>query len=943
MKRAILIKVYVLIAVCLVSISHDAAFSQEIMLDHMEKCGDLICYPAMKDPNSYYYLPDQPRLAYKDGKPQFSFLKYAQTKETGKAGTGQAEGGGIIHFLVTYGVSDNRVKQAERQLQKRHPEAMIVGPIVYRRGNFALITSFKEGNELTTKTVAVGKAPLMEGQKAAVSMALTREGAELLWESFRTDTPDISLVFDMAFAGIREPYEATLEANWSQISKHDRIKAGFQYKWFGADVDILFQELRRTGAVKITTKGEQALMDKMLESANEKLLKVMFDPVQADDLTRAASESGYDSLNQAAKMLKDAASSRRSSSGGSSGSGSGARSSESRRTGNSKGNGGFWAAISHVVLPLANAFPIPVQQTVEDETQSTEGDGSADQEEHVSRAARRFEEGVSLFDQGRYREALRAFEEAEQIHIQDTGGPSTSGTSPYNIGMCHLELGNLRQAERNLEEAVRRYPDGSPQQQRARDELEQLRDRLSSMRRPGGSSGTDQIAAVEDAAAESAGEAYSRARRLYEEARTGGFEAGPTRTALEAYESYQRDHHPTGTRADEVNGRIRMLQTRLLAAEASESPAITVGELDAPSTDLPNPFEQDRDATQTSTGGSSDSSPSSGASGSGQPETGAQSSSTSNSGSSGAGTSNSSGSSSGAATESGSSPGTSARQASSSRRTRADGSPGFSLVASYKMKRIKRSGKMVYHMNHFRTETQAFAMAENIGSIFKKYGRDKRVFRAVTIDDPVFKQREIRVTLDGQDAATFTKYLNFVTVKMKKRHQRGDLTTAEIVITPDTFSDSGNHFSMTYGWKNDADRTRWLNYEYQAIWSFHGGVEMRSPWIQTDSPMLALSPPHRYRTLSIEGNGDVLSRAGVRHGVVTLLCRIGDRYLQQRVTIRNNGPAPSTVLEVPEDPNNPETKVGITWYLTENRKVTSEESGFEGDIIYWDQLPKGGI
>jgi hypothetical protein len=259
------------------------------------------------------------------------------------------------------------------------------------------------------------------------------------------------------------------------------------------------------------------------------------------------------------------------------------------------------------------------------------------------------------------------------------------------------------------------------------------------------------------------------------------------------------------------------------------------------------------------------------------------------------------------------------------------------------MKRIKRSGKMVYNMNNFRTETQAFAMAENIGDIYKRYKNDSKIFRAITIDDPVFKQREIIVTLDGQDASTFTKYLNFVTVKMKKRHQGGETTTGEIVVTPDTFNSSGNNFSMTYGWKDDSDRTAWLNYEYQAIWSFYGGVEIRTPWTDTDSPMLALRPPYHYRTVSIEGDGNTLTDEEVRHGVVTFSCRLGDRHITEQVTIRNNGPAPAIMLDIPEDSDKPETQVDITWYLSKGRKLTLDKSVLEGDILYWDELPKGGI
>ena len=111
------------------------------------------------------------------------------------------------------------------------------------------MTSFTEENETVTRTVAVGKAPLMEGQKAAVSMALTREGAELLWESFRGATPDISLVFDMEFAGVREPYEAKLEADWARVAKHNRVRAGARAASSGlASMSICcFRSYVRTG------------------------------------------------------------------------------------------------------------------------------------------------------------------------------------------------------------------------------------------------------------------------------------------------------------------------------------------------------------------------------------------------------------------------------------------------------------------------------------------------------------------------------------------------------------------------------------------------------------------------------------------------------------------------------------------------------------------------
>jgi hypothetical protein len=106
--------------------------------------------------------------------------------------------------------------------------------------------------------------------------------------------------------------------------------------------------------------------------------------------------------------------------------------------------------------------------------------------------------------------------------------------------------------------------------------------------------------------------------------------------------------------------------------------------------------------------------------------------------------------------------------------------------------------------------------------------------------------------------------------------------------------------------------------------------------------MLALSPPHHYRTISIEGDGNTLTDAEVRHGVVTFSCHIGDRYIPRQITIRNDGTSPSMMLDIPEASDSPETQVDITWYLTKGRKLSSAVTILEGDILYWDELPKGG-
>lgn len=863
------------------------AAAQEILLDKMETCGDLICYPSLDSPQRFYYLPDQPRLAYKNGRPQFSFLKYARTKETGEAGTGRAEGGGIVHFLVTYGADEARVRAAESALQETREDARIVGPVVYRTGSFALITSFAEGAETFTRAVAVGRAPLMEGQKAAVSMALTREGAELLWESFQSDTPDISIVFDMEFAGIREPYEATLEADWSRISKHHRLQVGGRYAWFGADVDLLFQELRQTGAVKITTKGEDANMDKVLQSAHSKLLSVMFDPAP-DELSRMAAEKGsYDNLNQAVKMLKGEAA-------------GGKKTSElSPLPCPEKQAHSFFHALYKLIVDasLAHAAESEDQETVKD---AYEKAGALYQQQKYQEAVKWLNKGLALNDKSdrlqqakflhalalslhkleRYEEATGYFKEALNFVKTD----ERKGRVFFYLGHCLEAKGSDLEAIVAFRSVVPLLGEQSGKSKESVRRIEAISSR-----------------------------AYNEARRLDAAARSGGYAAAASQKALTAYQDYLEHVRPSGRRSVEVEGRIRYL-TQKMGNETGKSPASGVAKA-GQGTASPDVAADTKDSGKSTEAAEKDDS-----------QKQVLKSLTDK-------VKKKDKDEKKQAEEQ-------QKKKAEPEKSREKDTPGFSLVASYQMKHIKRSGKMVYQMNHYRTETQAFAMSENIGNLYRRYGSDPRIFRAMNIDDPVFKQREILVTLDGQDSETFSRHMNFVTVQMKKRHQSGELTTDEVVITPERFNQQGNAFILSYGWKGDDDRSDWLDYDVETLWSFHGGMKIRIPPAVHDSAMVALQPPHRYRTITVEGEGNALTEAQVRHAVLTFTSYVDGKPLTTEATIRNQGPASSLILDIPEERDGMPTSVEITWYLRGGRTITAPARELEGNIIYWDELPE---
>jgi hypothetical protein len=266
-----------------------SSLAQPVFIDQPIQCGELLVFPHITDSTKYYYLPNKLRLGETiSGLPQFSFLRYVQNVKT-KPGTEQViegDGGGIMHALVQLSVPESELSRAQSMLRSKtkNKEAVIVGPIVYKGGTFALVSSFaEEGSDFTKKVVGVGRAPVFVGNKAACSIRLTKLGAKILWESCKTPTPDLSFSFVMDFAGYRSPMHARVEVDWDKVYKHEEfnvgVKVGFPpYVSVGADIKAAFDELREDGTIKVINFGADDKMEAMLDAAYKKILDMMFAP-----------------------------------------------------------------------------------------------------------------------------------------------------------------------------------------------------------------------------------------------------------------------------------------------------------------------------------------------------------------------------------------------------------------------------------------------------------------------------------------------------------------------------------------------------------------------------------------------------------------------------------------------------------------------------------------
>ena len=626
-------------------------WAQQIILDSPLKAGELTVFPEVGNANNYYYLPDKLRLAkHPSGKPQLSFLRYVENT-SGETATDEAEGGGIVHAVIELSVTPAQLNEAKQQLRRLRPNGSIIGPIIYKGGTIALITSFnKENGELTKQVIGLGKAPVLDGQKAAVSIQLTKKGAKLLWESFKTSTPDLSFSFEMELAGFRAPIRAKIEANFDQIYEHKNFQAAIAAPVLAAEIKTTFDDLMKSGAIKVTQVGSDEDMEKAIEAAYTKLTNMMFD---------ASGGTGTPNLSQLT------------------------------------GTGSQPSLLDRATTMLNSA--------------RTEARTENDR---------------------RRAEARRELAEAERRIGRDTSRAHTASASRTPTPGIHESEG---------------------------------------------------VSPVSDAEATRLEAEYERRRRLLNE--------------------------------DQVSV------------------------------------------------------------------------------------------------------------------------PTLAIAASFEMRRVRQQGTFVIDLNKYNADQLVIRFDENVGTV-----NCVECFQQINLDDPLYKQRVITAFLDGANALDFTNYINGVTVSMRKKHAQGDVTTKEVRIDKSNFTKDANNFKMIYGWKNDNDRSKWMDYEYKTDWFFFGGNTVTSEWQTSDAPDIKLSAPFVRRIIDIEADPGMIAQANVRAIDVKLISKLGEKQQIKEFRMNAKSNQLSGQVEIIQPVNILDYEYEITWHLTNGttkssgRKTTNTKSLFVDNI-----------
>jgi hypothetical protein len=172
--------------------------------------------------NQYYYLPVNLRLARRaDNVPEFLFLKFTTENKADAGGVS----GGLMHFLMEWGLTAEQETQVRERLKKIDPKAELLGAVPMEAdgegGTFQIISGTLSDNKMTTALVQSGRAPLVPGGKAAAASRLTAEGAQLMAATFekQRSIADVSIGLNFSYSVLTPAVNASMIVDWSKIAK----------------------------------------------------------------------------------------------------------------------------------------------------------------------------------------------------------------------------------------------------------------------------------------------------------------------------------------------------------------------------------------------------------------------------------------------------------------------------------------------------------------------------------------------------------------------------------------------------------------------------------------------------------------------------------------------------------------------------------------------------
>lgn len=209
--------------------------------------------------NNFRFMPpaQSVRLGKKvDGKtPEFLFLKYTTEQRESEGGAQ----GGLLHFLVEWGLTPEQREELESKISDMTGgRGKLMGPVDLRPNegeSFKIVSATLQDRKLTPTFITSGKAPPMEGGKAAVAARLDKIGAQLFDATLQKTSSivDVSLVLDYQYTVMVKAAKGYLKYDLDITSTQGDDMA---YDFMRKELDNRPQELQNAMDLYNANKGK---------------------------------------------------------------------------------------------------------------------------------------------------------------------------------------------------------------------------------------------------------------------------------------------------------------------------------------------------------------------------------------------------------------------------------------------------------------------------------------------------------------------------------------------------------------------------------------------------------------------------------------------------------------------------------------------------------------
>lgn len=262
--------------------------------------------------------------------------------------------------------------------------------------------------------------------------------------------------------------------------------------------------------------------------------------------------------------------------------------------------------------------------------------------------------------------------------------------------------------------------------------------------------------------------------------------------------------------------------------------------------------------------------------------------------------------------------------------------PTIAATVSYVMKDVRHSGQFKLNFNKYSSEIRTFRFDENLGNV-KAQCPD--CFRRVNLDDPLNKERNIFIRLDGLSYEDLKNSVNSVEVLVKKIHENGVQTINGITVGNHNFNQDANQFILKYGWKGDDNRTEWLKYEYKTRWNFFGNYSFETDWTTEEFSSITLNPPLLKQRTFIELDPYFVEEEAVKAVDIRFFYSIKGDQIRKRKTLRISRNQLSETIDLLLPKNVYDFEYQATYFINRKPPILTNRISSTYGMIYLDQFP----